>query len=96
MEVLQASRSRCGSEAKYPKTCKQETTLFTIITNLLHFGMTVVFAGQMNVDEITGGAPYGATTIAELDAQRQPSENELAGARYQGRAIAESAAKLHG
>src|SRR5204863_8625378 len=36
----------CGSEAKYPKTCKQETTLFTIITNLLHFGMTVVFAGQ--------------------------------------------------
>ena len=92
MEVLQASRSRCGSEAKYPKTCKQETTLFTIITNLLHFGTTVVFAGQMNVDEITGGAPYGA----ELDAQRQPSENELAGARYQGRAIAESAAKLHG
>jgi len=74
----------------------QETTLFTIITNLLHFGMTVVFAGQMKVDEITGGAPYGATTIAGLDAQRQPSENELAGARYQGRAIAETAAKLHG
>ena len=79
----------------------QETTLFTIITNLLHFGMTVVglnygFVGQMNVDEITGGAPYGATTIAGPDAQRQPSENELAGARYQGRAIAETAAKLHG
>ena len=79
----------------------QETTLFTIITNLLHFGMTVVglnygFAGQMKVDEITGGAPYGATTIAGLDAQRQPSENELAGARYQVRAIAETAAKLHG
>jgi NAD(P)H dehydrogenase (quinone) len=79
----------------------QETTLFTIITNLLHFGMTVVglnygFAGQMKVDEITGGAPYGATTIAGPDAQRQPSENELAGARYQGRAIAETAAKLHG
>ena len=78
----------------------QETTLFTIITNLLHFGMTVVglnygFAGQMKVDEITGGAPYGATTIAGPDAQRQPSENELAGARYQGRAIAETAAKLH-
>ena len=70
----------------------QETTLFT--SNLLHFGMTVVglhygFAGQMKVDEITGGAPCGATTIAGLDAQRQPSENELAGARYQGRAIAE-------
>ena len=79
----------------------QETTLFTIITNLLHFGMTVVglnygFAGQMTIDEITGGAPYGATTIAGADARRQPSENELAGARYQGRAIAETAAKLHG
>jgi NAD(P)H dehydrogenase (quinone) len=79
----------------------QETTLFTIITNLLHFGMTVVglnygFAGQMTVDEITGGAPYGATTIAGTDAQRQPSKNELAGARYQGRAIAETATKLHG
>jgi NAD(P)H dehydrogenase (quinone) len=79
----------------------QETTLFTIITNLLHFGMTVVglnygFAGQSKVDEITGGAPYGATTIAGPNAQRQPSENELAGARYQGRAIAETAAKLHG
>lgn len=62
----------------------QETALFTIIINLLHFGMTVVglnygFAGQMKVDEITGGAPYGATTIAGPDAQRQPSENELAG-----------------
>ena len=79
----------------------QETTRFTITTNLLHFGMTVVglkygFAGQMKVDEITGGAPYGATTIAALDAQRRPSENELAGARYQVRAIAETAAKLHG
>ena len=78
----------------------QETTLFTIITNLLHFGMTVVglnygFAGQMKLDEATGGAPYGATTIAGLNAERQPSENELAGARYQGRTIAETAAKLH-
>ena len=80
---------------------RQETTLFTIITNLLHFAMTVVrlnygFAGQMKVEEVTGGAPYGATTIAGLDAQRHPSENELAGARYQVRAIAETAAKLHG
>ena len=78
----------------------QEPTLFTIIT-LLHFGMTVIgldygFAGQMKVDEITGGTPYGATTIAGTDAQRQPSENELAGARYQGRVIAQTAAKLHG
>jgi NAD(P)H dehydrogenase (quinone) len=79
----------------------QETTLLTIITNLLHCGMTVVglnygCAGQMKVDEITGGAPDGATTIAGTDAQRQPSENELVAARYQGRAIAETAAKLHG
>jgi NAD(P)H dehydrogenase (quinone) len=79
----------------------QETTLFSIITNLLHFGMTVVglnygFAGQMKLDEITGGAPYGATTITGGDGSRQPSENELAGARYQGRVIAETARKLHG
>jgi NAD(P)H dehydrogenase (quinone) len=79
----------------------QETTLFSIITNLLHFGMTVVglnygFAGQMKLDEVTGGSPYGATTIAGGDGSRQPTENELAGARYQGRAIAEVANKLHG
>jgi NAD(P)H dehydrogenase (quinone) len=79
----------------------QETTLFSIITNLLHFGMTIVglnygFAGQMGVKEVTGGAPYGATTIADGDGSRQPSANELAGARYQGRMIAETAAKLHG
>lgn len=78
-----------------------ETTLLTIITSLLQFGMTVVglnygFAGQLKVDEVTGGAPYGASTIAGLDALRQPSENELAAARYQGRAIAENAAKLYG
>src|SRR4249919_1787783 len=79
----------------------QETTLFSIITNLLHFGMTIVglnygFAGQMKLDEVTGGAPYGATTITGGDGSRQPSENELAGARYQGRVIAETANKLHG
>jgi NAD(P)H dehydrogenase (quinone) len=50
----------------------------------------------MKVDEITAGARYGATTIAGLHAQRQPRENELAGARYPVRAIAETAAKLHG
>jgi NAD(P)H dehydrogenase (quinone) len=59
-------------------------------------GLNYGFADQMKVDEITGGAPYGATTIAGLDAQRRPSANELAGARYQVRAIAETAAKLHG
>ena len=77
----------------------QETTLFSIITNLLHFGMVIVgldygHEGQMTLDEITGGSPYGATTIAGGDGSRQPSENELEGARYQGRKIAETAKKL--
>ena len=79
----------------------QETTLFSGITNLLHFGMVIVglpysFQGQMTLDEITGGSPYGATTIAGGQGQRQPSENELAGARFQGRLVAETAAKLKG
>ena len=79
----------------------QETTLFSIITNLLHFGMVIVgmdygHAGQMTLDEITGGSPYGATTIAGGDGSRQPTVNELTGARYQGRKIAEVANKLHG
>src|SRR3546814_14182282 len=77
----------------------QETKLFSIITNLLHFGMTIVgldygYAGQTGVDEVRGGAPYGATTIADGDGSRQPSEAELNGARYQGRRVAEVAAKL--
>jgi NAD(P)H dehydrogenase (quinone) len=79
----------------------QETTLFSIITNLLHFGMTVVgldygSSHQMTLEEITGGAPYGATTIAGGDGSRQPSERELEGARYLGRRVAETAAKLFG
>jgi NAD(P)H dehydrogenase (quinone) len=78
----------------------QETTLFSTITNLLHFGMTIVgldygHDGQ-TVEEITGGSPYGATTIAGRDGSRQPTKNELDGARYQGRRIAETAKKLHG
>lgn len=79
----------------------QEVTLFSILTNLLHFGMVVVglnygFKGQTTLDEITGGSPYGATTIAGGDGSRQPSTNELDGARYQGREIAMLAIKLHG
>ena len=79
----------------------QETTLFSIITNLLHFGMTVVGLDygsnhQMTLEEITGGAPYGATTVAGGDGSRQPSEKELEGARYLGRRVAETAAKLFG
>jgi NAD(P)H dehydrogenase (quinone) len=50
----------------------------------------------MTLDEITGGSPYGASTIAGGDGSRQPSENELKGARYQGRVVAETAIKLHG
>lgn len=77
----------------------QETTLFSLITNLLHFGMVIVglpysHQGQMTMDEIVGGAPYGATTIAAGDGSRQPSEIELAGARHQGELVAKTAAKL--
>nr|WP_314546519.1 NAD(P)H:quinone oxidoreductase [uncultured Massilia sp.] len=79
----------------------QEATLFSIITNLLHFGMVVVglpysFAGQMTLDEVVGGAPYGATTIAGGQGQRQPSALELDGARHQGELVAKTAAKLFG
>jgi NAD(P)H dehydrogenase (quinone) len=79
----------------------QETTLFSIITNLLHYGMTIVglpysHQGQMSMDEIVGGAPYGATTVAGGDGSRQPSAIELAGARHQGELIAKTAAKLFG
>ncbi len=79
----------------------QETTLFSIITNLLHFGMTVVglpysFQGQMGVDEIKGGSPYGATTIADGDGSRLPSVIEIEAAKFQGRHVAEITAKLFG
>jgi NAD(P)H dehydrogenase (quinone) len=76
-----------------------ETTLFSIIANLMHFGMVIVglpysHAGQMSLDEIVGGAPYGATTIAGAQGQRQPSKIELDGARFQGDLVAKVAAKL--
>jgi NAD(P)H dehydrogenase (quinone) len=77
----------------------QEVTLFSIITNLLHFGMTIVglpysHQGQMTLDEIVGGSPYGATTVAGSAGQRQPSALDLAGAHHQGKLIAETAKKL--
>jgi NAD(P)H dehydrogenase (quinone) len=77
----------------------QEQTLFSIITNLFHFGMTIVglpysHQGQMTLDEIVGGSPYGATTIAGSTGQRQPSALDLAGAHHQGKLIAETAKKL--
>lgn len=79
----------------------QEITLFSVITNLLHFGLIIVglpysFQGQTTIDEIVGGSPYGATTIAGGQGQRQPSAIELDGARHQGRLIAETANKLFG
>ena len=79
----------------------QETTLVSGITNLLHFGIVIVglpysFAGQTTLDEIVGGSPYGATPIAGGQGQRQPTENEKAAARFQGRLVAETAAKLKG
>lgn len=79
----------------------QESTLLTFHTNLLHHGMVVVglpyaFQGQMRLDEITGGSPYGATTIAGTSGERMPSENELAAARFQGKHVAAIAAKLKG
>lgn len=77
----------------------QESTILSTHTVLLHHGMIIVglpysFAGQMRMDEITGGSPYGATTLSNSDGSRQPSANELDGARFQGRHTAEVAAAL--
>lgn len=77
----------------------QESTLLNFHTVLLHHGMVVVglpysFQGQTRMDEITGGSPYGATTLANGDGSRQPSATELEGARFQGRHVAEIAGKL--
>ncbi|MEJ5297651.1 MAG: NAD(P)H:quinone oxidoreductase, partial [Armatimonadota bacterium] len=77
----------------------QETTILGFIVTLLHHGMVVVglpytFAGQMRLDEITGGSPYGASTITGGDGSRMPSENELAAARFQGEHVARIAARL--
>lgn len=79
----------------------QETTLMAIHTMLLHHGMVLVglpyaAKGQMTLDEITGGSPYGATTIAGGKGERRPSANELDLARFQGRHVAEIARKLAG
>lgn len=77
----------------------QESTILSTHTVLLHQGMVIVglpysFQGQMIQTEVSGGSPYGASTIAAGDGSRQPSENELAGARFQGRHVAEIATKL--
>jgi NAD(P)H dehydrogenase (quinone) len=77
----------------------QETTITSFHSTLLHQGMIIVglpysFAGLLRMDEISGGGPYGAATLANPDGSRQPSENELDGARFQGRHVAEIAARL--
>ncbi|HEY5995933.1 MAG TPA: NAD(P)H:quinone oxidoreductase [Candidatus Deferrimicrobiaceae bacterium] len=77
----------------------QESTILTSHVTLLHQGMIVVglpysFQGQMRIDEITGGSPYGASTIAGGKGERLPSENELAAARFQGKHVAGIAARL--
>lgn len=77
----------------------QETTLFSILTNLMHHGMLVSgfdygFPGLNGVEAVKGGTPYGASTITDGDGSRMPSGVELDGARYQGKRVAETAARL--
>ncbi|MDH3566882.1 MAG: NAD(P)H:quinone oxidoreductase [Desulfobacteraceae bacterium] len=77
----------------------QESTILSFHITLLHHGFVIVglpysFSGQMRVDEITGGSPYGASTIAGGQGERMPSDNELAAARFQGKHVATIAAKL--
>ncbi|MCF8090832.1 MAG: NAD(P)H:quinone oxidoreductase [Desulfotignum sp.] len=79
----------------------QESTILSFHTTLLHHGLLVAglpyaFQGQMRIDEVTGGSPYGASTIAGGDGARMPSENELDGARFQGKHVAKITAKLAG
>lgn len=79
----------------------QEATLISIITNLLHQGLVITglpyaFQGQLKLDEVTGGTPYGASTIAAGDGSRAVSENEKAGAFFLGKHVAEISAKLAG
>lgn len=79
----------------------QESTILSFHISLLHHGFVIVglpyaFQGQMRVDEITGGSPYGASTVAGGSGERTPSENELEGARFQGRHVAEISSKLKG
>lgn len=79
----------------------QESTILSFHVSLLHHGFVIVglpyaFQGQMRIDEVTGGSPYGASTIAGGSGERMPSENELEAARFQGKHVAEIAKKLMG
>jgi NAD(P)H dehydrogenase (quinone) len=77
----------------------QETTLVGMLASLMHHGMVVAglpysFEGQMRVDEVTGGTPYGASTVTGTDGARQPSVTELNGARFLGRHVANISKRL--
>jgi NAD(P)H dehydrogenase (quinone) len=77
----------------------QESTILSVHITLLHHGMLIAglpysFDGQQRIDEVSGCSPYGSSTIAGSDGQRWPSENELAGARFQGKYVAGIASKL--
>lgn len=79
----------------------QESTILNFYTTLLHHGMIIAglpysFTGQMGIDEVKGGSPYGASTIAGANGERMPSEVELDAARFQGKHVAQIAKKLHG
>ena len=78
-----------------------ELTIMSMIHNLMHFGLTIVgldygYAGQSGVDTVRGGSPYGASTVTDSDGSRRPAEDELGGARYQGRLVAEVAPRIFG
>ena len=77
----------------------QESTILSFHITLLHHGFVIVglpysFQGQMRIDEVTGGSPYGASTIAGGQGERMPSDNELAAARFQGKHVATIASKF--
>lgn len=79
----------------------QETTITSFHTTLLHLGMVIVGVpyecqALLNMDEISGGTPYGASTMSDADGSRQPSDNELSIAQFQGRHVAKITKKLHG
>ena len=97
----QALRGKVGSAMTSSATQHggQETTILGFIPTMLHHGMVVAglpysWPGQSGVDEIRGGSPLGATTVTNSDGSRQPAQHELDGAKYQGRYVAEIAAKL--
>ena len=101
LEIAQAAHFKLDQAAPVATIERLKDYDAIIVGTGTRFGMTIVgldygFAGQMRNDEVVGGAPYGATTIANGDGSRQPSETELEGARYLGRRVANTAAKLFG